>query len=78
MSISRRNLLRVATSVAAMSAMGNLHSQTAHKVVVVGGGFAGSTFARYLSLWGGGNFSITMIDPREGHSSCVMRSCSYQ
>ncbi|MEQ8800610.1 FAD-dependent oxidoreductase [Haliea sp.] len=72
MSISRRNLLRVATSVAAMSAVGKLHSQTAHKVVVVGGGFAGSTFARYLSLWGGGKFSITMIDPREGHSSCVM------
>jgi NADPH-dependent 2,4-dienoyl-CoA reductase/sulfur reductase-like enzyme len=38
----------------------------------VGGGFAGSTLARYLSLWGGGHFAITMVDPREGHSSCVM------
>ncbi|MFT4768294.1 MAG: sulfide dehydrogenase [flavocytochrome c] flavoprotein subunit [Glaciecola sp.] len=52
--------------------VGRLHGQTSHRVVVVGGGFAGSTFARYLSLWGGSDFSITMVDPREGHSSCVM------
>ncbi|MDB4476193.1 NAD(P)/FAD-dependent oxidoreductase [bacterium] len=72
MSISRRNLLRGASGVAALSMVGRLHGQTGHRVVVVGGGFAGSTFARYLSLWGGSDFSITMVDPRDGHSSCVM------
>jgi sulfide dehydrogenase [flavocytochrome c] flavoprotein subunit len=72
MIISRRNLLRGASGVAALSLAGTLHSQSAHRVVVVGGGFAGSTVARYLSLWGGADFTITLIDPREAHSSCVM------
>lgn len=72
MSISRRKLISSASGVAALSMVGSLRGQTAHRVVVVGGGFAGSTLARYLSLWGGSDFVITLIDPRDGHSSCVM------
>ncbi len=72
MTISRRNLLRGASGFAALSALSPLSAQTRHRVVVVGGGFAGSTLARYLSLWGGSRFDITLVDPRDAHVSCVM------
>ncbi|EED35823.1 sulfide dehydrogenase (flavocytochrome c) flavoprotein chain [Luminiphilus syltensis NOR5-1B] len=74
MTISRRNLIRTTSGVAALSLIGKLSSQIddRHHVVVVGGGFAGSTLARYLSLWGEQKFRITLIDPSSEHSSCVM------
>jgi NADPH-dependent 2,4-dienoyl-CoA reductase/sulfur reductase-like enzyme len=72
MTISRRNLIRGASGLAGLSLIGPLHAQDRHHVVVVGGGFGGSTLARYLALWGDNRFLITLVDPRESHASCVM------
>ena len=43
-----------------------------HHVVVVGGGFAGSTVAKYLRMWSNGGIAVTLIEPREQHVSCIM------
>lgn len=41
------------------------------RVVVVGGGFAGATAARYLRMWGGG-IRVTLVDPNAAFVSCPM------
>lgn len=41
-------------------------------VVVVGGGFAGATVAKYLRLWGGDQVHVTLVDPNPGHVSCIL------
>jgi sulfide dehydrogenase [flavocytochrome c] flavoprotein subunit len=38
-------------------------------VVVVGGGFGGSTAARYLRLWGG-NVDVTLVERNPSFVSC--------
>jgi NADPH-dependent 2,4-dienoyl-CoA reductase/sulfur reductase-like enzyme len=43
---------------------------TPPRVVVVGGGFAGATVAKYLRMWGS-NVDVTMVDPATAHVSCV-------
>jgi NADPH-dependent 2,4-dienoyl-CoA reductase/sulfur reductase-like enzyme len=43
-----------------------------HRVVVVGGGFAGSTVAKYLRMWSDGGIAVTLIEPGEQHVSCIM------
>ncbi|MFH7043577.1 FCSD flavin-binding domain-containing protein [Paucibacter sp. JuS9] len=39
------------------------------RVVVIGGGFGGSTAARYLRLWGG-NIDVTLVERNAGFISC--------
>ncbi len=41
------------------------------RVVVIGGGFAGATAAKYLRLWGGG-IRVTLIEPNAEFVSCPM------
>ena len=41
-------------------------------VVVVGGGFAGATVAKYLRLWGDGLVDVTLVEPQLRHASCVL------
>jgi sulfide dehydrogenase [flavocytochrome c] flavoprotein subunit len=63
--LSRRNLLKwmgigsVAT-VAPSLAMKSYAATLPH-VVVVGGGFAGATVAKYLKLWGGVGVEVTLV-----------------
>lgn len=73
MKLNRREFLEafgtaIALSVVPMSVIG----ATAPKVVIVGGGFAGSTLARYLRAWSKDSIDVTLIDPSIGHTSCVM------
>ena len=42
------------------------------RVVVVGGGFAGATVAKYLRLWGDDSVEVVLVDRRATHVSCVM------
>jgi NADPH-dependent 2,4-dienoyl-CoA reductase/sulfur reductase-like enzyme len=44
---------------------------TAPRVVVVGGGFAGATVAKYLRLWGA-NLDVTLIDRDAEHHACIL------
>lgn len=42
------------------------------KVVVVGGGMAGATVAKYLRLWGGANVAVTLVEPDAAYTSNIM------
>lgn len=73
MKLNRRDFLEVfgtaiALSVAPISVLG----ASSPKVVIIGGGFAGSTLARYLRQWSKNTIDVTLIDPSAGHTSCVM------
>ena len=41
-------------------------------IVVVGGGMAGATVAKYLRLWGGTGVSVTLIERRPAYVSSIM------
>lgn len=42
------------------------------KVVVVGGGMAGATVAKYLRLWGGSGLDVTLVEPNASYTSNIM------
>jgi sulfide dehydrogenase [flavocytochrome c] flavoprotein subunit len=77
MSITRRNFIKAAGATAALAAVpGLVRGATTlpvpRKVIVVGGGFAGSTVAKYIRLWSGGKIAVTLVDPSPSHVSCVL------
>jgi len=41
-------------------------------IVVVGGGFAGATCAKYLKLWGGGSVDVTIIETNPTYVSPIL------
>jgi NADPH-dependent 2,4-dienoyl-CoA reductase/sulfur reductase-like enzyme len=45
---------------------------TGKRVVVVGGGMAGMTAAKYLRLWGGPGIQVTLVDPDAVYTSNIM------
>ncbi len=45
---------------------------TGKRVVVVGGGMAGMTAAKYLRLWGGSGVQVTLVEPDAQYTSSVM------
>jgi sulfide dehydrogenase [flavocytochrome c] flavoprotein chain len=45
---------------------------TGKKVVVVGGGMAGMTVAKYLRLWGGSGLQVTLVEPDAVYTSSIM------
>jgi NADPH-dependent 2,4-dienoyl-CoA reductase/sulfur reductase-like enzyme len=42
------------------------------KVVVIGGGYAGATAAKYLRLWSNGGVDVTMVEPNPAFYSCPL------
>ena len=75
-SINRRSFLKLAGASAALAAApafvraGTLSS--AGRIVVVGGGFAGATVAKYLRLWSNYQLEVTLIDKSAAHISCIL------
>jgi NADPH-dependent 2,4-dienoyl-CoA reductase/sulfur reductase-like enzyme len=59
-------------ATAAISMMPRVKGADTHHVVVVGGGFAGATVAKYLKMWGGAAIDVTLVEPRIRHVSCIM------
>src|SRR5438552_1051548 len=45
---------------------------TAPKVVVVGGGFAGATAAKYVRKWGDGKIAVTLVERGSAFVSCPL------
>jgi NADPH-dependent 2,4-dienoyl-CoA reductase/sulfur reductase-like enzyme len=41
-------------------------------IVVVGGGMAGATAAKYLRLWGGTGITVTLVEPSPSYTSNIM------
>jgi NADPH-dependent 2,4-dienoyl-CoA reductase/sulfur reductase-like enzyme len=45
---------------------------SAPRILIVGGGFAGATVAKYLRLWSNFTVDVTLADPNPHHTSCVL------
>lgn len=70
---SRRMLLKLmGLGVASALTPGALRAESLSKVVVVGGGFAGSTVAKYLKLWGGSSVDVTLIESNSNYVSPIL------
>ena len=75
--LSRRHVLWVGGGAAlaglglAGCASGPQTGPSIGRVVIVGGGFGGSTAARYLRLWGG-NIDVTLVERNARFISCPM------
>jgi NADPH-dependent 2,4-dienoyl-CoA reductase/sulfur reductase-like enzyme len=74
MTFDRREFLKISAGAGAVAVTGLSGCATSvasarPKVVVVGAGFGGSTFARYLKMWEP-KAEITMIEPNDKFVSC--------
>jgi sulfite dehydrogenase len=69
----RRQLLGAGAALSGLAlagcATGGMSGPSIGRVVVVGGGFGGSTAARYLKMWGG-NVDVTLVDRNPNFISC--------
>ena len=74
MSVTRRNVLQMIPAAAAAMSLKSRGADPGapHHVVVVGGGFAGCTVAKYLRMWGGADVAVTLVEPKAKHVSCIM------
>lgn len=72
--VSRRGFLKIAGATAAMAGIPRWSRALAvpPRVVVVGGGFAGATAAKYLRYWGGNDVAVTLVDANASHVSCIL------
>lgn len=74
MTISRREFIKWASTVSALSATGCASmgdGPSIARVVVVGGGFAGATAAKYIRKWGP-NIEVIMVERNPEFISCPM------
>ena len=71
--ITRRQFLSLSTSAFAVSAVGfpMLSLGAGKRVVIVGGGIAGATAAKYLRLMDA-NVDITVIEPKKTYTTCFL------
>jgi sulfite dehydrogenase len=71
--LSRRRLLGAGAAVGGLALAGCAGVPTSGpsigRVVIVGGGFGGSTAARYLRMWGG-NVDVTLVERNASFVSC--------
>ncbi|WP_029408312.1 FAD/NAD(P)-binding oxidoreductase [Thiomicrorhabdus sp. Milos-T2] len=73
--LSRRSLLKaLGLGVVTGSMPGLAHAVTANipHVIVVGGGFAGATAAKYLKMWGGLGVQVTLIEANPTYVSPIL------
>ena len=73
---SRRGLIKALGLGAAATMTAGLASRTlaatVPHIVVVGGGFAGATAAKYLKMWGGTSVEVTLIEPNATYVSPIL------
>jgi len=73
--VSRRRMLGASAALGGLSTLGLAGCATTAsgpsigRVVVIGGGFGGTTAARYLKLWGG-NVDVTLVERNTSFISC--------
>ena len=71
--LSRRRLLGAGAALAGLKlagcASGQASGPSIGRVVIVGGGYGGSTAARYLRMWGG-NVDVTLVERNASFVSC--------
>lgn len=73
MTLNRRTLLKTAATVSSLSLFPYLNlaakTHSKHRVVVIGGGFAGATAAKYLKLWAP-DLDVVMVEKSSRFVSC--------
>ncbi|WP_321275852.1 FAD/NAD(P)-binding oxidoreductase [Thiomicrorhabdus indica] len=74
---SRRSFLKslgfgAATAIGLPVAMQSVSAAELPHIIVVGGGFAGATAAKYLQMWGGIGVQVTLIEPNENYVSPIL------
>jgi len=71
--ITRRRFITIGSTAAAVSALGfpMLCLGASKRVVIVGGGIAGATVAKYLRLMDA-NIDITLIEPKKTYTTCFL------
>ena len=72
--MQRRDFLKLLGAGTALGAMPGLARAGAAKgrVVIVGGGYAGATAAKYLRLWGGPDLEIYLVEKNTTFISCPL------
>ena len=74
--ISRRQFMQWTGMGAAATLLGGVSglakAATPYEVLVIGGGFAGATAAKYLKLWGGSSVNVTLIEPKTAYYSPIL------
>jgi NADPH-dependent 2,4-dienoyl-CoA reductase/sulfur reductase-like enzyme len=71
----RRQFLQLLSASAALGALpSRVHAKnpTSGRVIIVGGGYAGATAAKYLRLWGGAKLEIILVEPSTTFVSCPL------
>ena len=74
MAIDRRDFLKIAASTALISfpMISKAITQSKGRIVVIGGGYAGATAAKYLRSWSNGSLDVIMVEPRTQFVSCPL------
>ena len=73
--INRRDFLKylsIAASTAILPTSIMAATGGAKRVIVVGGGYAGSTCAKYLKMWGGSSVDVVLIEPNANYVSPIL------
>lgn len=72
--LDRRQILQAAAAGALAQAWPARSAAARNHVVVVGGGMAGATVAKYLRVWSQGTVDVTLVDRAAAYTSCIMSS----
>ncbi len=82
--MQRRQFVHTLAAGAAIGPLGLVSAHAAKAsakgphVVVVGGGYAGATAAKYLRLFSGGKVRVTLVEPNESFISCPISNLVIQ
>ena len=71
--MQRRQFLQTGSALGAMglvSGCATVGGGNGPKVVVIGGGYAGATAAKYIRMWSGQKIQVTLVEPNEVFVSC--------
>ena len=73
--LTRREFLKAGSALAVAGSLGgcaSMSAASAPRVVVVGGGYAGATCARYLRMWSDNKLEVTLVERNESFVSCPL------
>lgn len=70
--LNRRDFIKTVSLGATFALAPNLFAGERPHIVIVGGGFAGSTCAKYLKLWGGSSIDVTIVEQNSNYVSPIL------
>ena len=75
MVMQRRDFLKLSAATALLGAappFAMASGKSRQRVVVIGGGYAGATAAKYIRMWSKGGIDVTVVEPAPHFISCPM------